>query len=129
MTEGLKMKKLTLRILTFLITCVWQASAQTTILETDKSALNRPPKAPIREVTDTYFDSKVIDPYRWLEDQKNAETAEWMKAQNDYARGFLNHLPMKELFLKRLNELSNANVNISAVRRTGDKYFYFKLAP
>lgn len=24
-----------------------------------------PPKAPVREVVDTYFGQKVVDPYRW----------------------------------------------------------------
>jgi prolyl oligopeptidase len=36
---------------------------------------------------------------------------------------------MKEVFLKRLNELSNANVSVSGVRRSGNKYFYLRLAP
>ena len=123
------MKKLTLWMLTLLTACAWQANAQTAVSHTDTLTVNKPPGAPVREVTDTYFDTKVVDPYRWMEDLQSAETVEWMKSQNDYARRFLNRLPMRETLLKRLNELGNANVSTSGVRLIGDKYFYLKLAP
>jgi prolyl oligopeptidase len=32
-----------------------------------------------RRETDLYFDAKVADPYRWLEDDRSAETAAWLK--------------------------------------------------
>lgn len=105
----------------------WPTRAQLPI--SDRRSLNHPPKAPIREVTDIYFDTKVVDPYRWMEDLQSAETVAWIKSQNDFARRVLNNLPMKEVFLKRLNELSNANVSVSGVRRSGNKYFYLRLAP
>jgi prolyl oligopeptidase len=31
------------------------------------------------ETVDLYFDAKVADPYRWLEDDRSAETAAWLK--------------------------------------------------
>ena len=123
------MKKLTFWTLAVLTACQWQVCAQTAVSDAGKLALTPPPKAAVREVTDSYFDTKVVDPYRWMEDLKSAETVEWMKAQNDYARHILNRLPIRETFLKRLNELGNANVSISGVRLIGDKYFYLKLAP
>ncbi|HEV8140664.1 MAG TPA: hypothetical protein VGP81_12885, partial [Pyrinomonadaceae bacterium] len=121
------MKRLTSWVITLLTFCVWQANAQTTV--PDAHRLSPPPSAPVREVTDTYFGAKVVDPYRWMEDLQSAETVAWMKSQNDYARRVLDRLPMRDLFLKRLNELGNASVSISALRRVGNKYFYFKLAP
>lgn len=90
---------------------------------------NVPPKAPVREVTDTYFDTKIVDPYRWMEDAKGAEMVEWMKAQNAYARSVLDRLPMRNKLLKRLEELSNITVSVTDVQKMNGKYFYYKLAP
>src|SRR5262249_41002331 len=92
-------------------------------------AQNAPPKAPVREVTDTYSGTRVVDPYRWMEDTRNPEVVEWMKAQNAYARSVLDRLPLRNELLKRLSELSNATISISGVQRVTGKYFYFKVAP
>ncbi len=88
-----------------------------------------PPIAPVREVTNDYFGTKITDPYRWMEEPKSAELAEWMKAQNDYTRSHLDRSPMREKFLRELETQNNSVTNISGVQRVGDHYFYFKLAP
>jgi prolyl oligopeptidase len=88
-----------------------------------------PPKAPVREVTDTYFGVKVVDPYRWMEDSKNAEVAAWMKAQANHSRSVLDRLPMRAELLKRLGELSDTGVRVSGVQRGGSSYFYYRIAP
>ena len=41
------------------------------------------PKTPVRDVTDEYFGTKVVDPYRWLEKTDDPEVAAWMKDQGD----------------------------------------------
>ena len=41
------------------------------------------PNTPVRDVTEDYFGTRVTDPYRWLENTKDAEVVAWMKAQND----------------------------------------------
>jgi prolyl oligopeptidase len=87
------------------------------------------PKAPVREVSDTYFGTTIVDPYRWMEDLKNPEMVAWMKGQSDFTRRHLDSLPLRLPLLKRVGELSNANVSVSGVQRAGDKYFYYKLAP
>jgi prolyl oligopeptidase len=99
------------------------------IFVANASAQNGPPRAPIHEVTDTYFGQKVVDPYRWMEDAKSPETAEWMKAQADYSRAYLDRLPMRAQLLKRLEELSETGVRVSGVQRAGNLYFYYRLAP
>ena len=45
---------------------------------------SKPPTAPVREVTDDYFGTKVTDPYRYMEDLKDPEVIAWMKAQDAY---------------------------------------------
>ena len=57
------------------------------------------------EVKDTYFGVEVEDPYRWLEDDKSAETAEWVKAQNQLTFDYLAQLPSREKINSRLTEL------------------------
>jgi prolyl oligopeptidase len=104
--------------LTIFVIFVAQASAQ-----------NGPPKAPVHEVTDTYFGQSIVDPYRWMEDAKSPETASWMKAQADYSRAYLDRLPMRTQLLKRLEELSETGVRVSGVQRAGNLYFYYRLAP
>jgi prolyl oligopeptidase len=88
-----------------------------------------PPTAPVREVTDDYFGTKIVDPYRWMETPKSAELADWMKAQNAFTRSHLDRLPMREKFLKQLEAQNNSATNVSSVQRVGNRYFYFKLAP
>lgn len=41
------------------------------------------------DTTNTYFGTEVKDPYRWLEDDKSAETAAWVKAENEVTFGYL----------------------------------------
>ena len=88
-----------------------------------------PPKAPVHEVTDTYFGQKIVDPYRWMEDSTNADFVAWMKAQSDYTRSHLDQLPMRSDLLKRLEELSDTGVRVSGVQRAGGYYFYYRVAP
>ena len=40
-----------------------------------------PPVAPIRPVTTDYFGTKVVDPYRYIENLKDPEVEGWFKEQ------------------------------------------------
>jgi prolyl oligopeptidase len=93
------------------------------------AAQDTPPKTPVRDAADTYFGTKIVDPYRWMEDLKSPEMVAWMKAQSEHTRRYLDGLPIRDAFLKRVNELSNANVAVSGVQRAAGKHFYYKLAP
>lgn len=59
------------------------------------------------ETIDTYFDTKVNDPYRWLEDDKSAETGAWVKAENEVTYGYLDKIPFREELKKRMEKLWN----------------------
>ncbi|MGH8631776.1 MAG: S9 family peptidase, partial [Burkholderiales bacterium] len=63
------------------------------------------PQTERREVTDEYHGTRVADPYRWLEDTDSKETAAWVAAQNKVTLPFLNRLPARAAYHKRLTEL------------------------
>ncbi|MBQ4302811.1 MAG: hypothetical protein II769_06790 [Oscillospiraceae bacterium] len=63
------------------------------------------PKLPVTREDDTvdvYFGTEVADPYRWLEDDNSAETAEWVKAQNKVTDHYLKGIPFRGKVLERL---------------------------
>jgi prolyl oligopeptidase len=66
-----------------------------------------PPKAEVRNVTDEYFGTKIVDPYRWMEDLKSDQMQKWMKGQAEYADNYLKGLPMREAFLERIKTLDS----------------------
>jgi prolyl oligopeptidase len=79
------------------------------------------PVAPVCPVTDTYFGTPVVDPYRWMEDLKSPEVQSWMKAQNDYTRDYLSHLPGRDALIKRVLELDNASTRVGGLSLYGTR--------
>jgi prolyl oligopeptidase len=75
-------------------------------------------------VTDIYFDTKVTDPYRWLEDASSPKVEAWNKAQNTYARDYLDALPELQPLKQRLTALiTAASPSYSSLRAAGGKLF------
>ncbi len=73
---------------------------------------------------DTYFGTEVPDPYRWLEDDRSAETAEWVKAENEVTFAYLNNIPFRDKIKDRLESLMNYE-RVYAPRKHGNwQYFY-----
>ena len=58
-------------------------------------------------VVDEYFGTKVADPYRWLENDTTAETAQWVDAQRAVTEDYLSHIPFRENIKTRLTDLVN----------------------
>lgn len=56
---------------------------------------------------DEYFGIKVSDPYRWLEDDKSAETAAWVIEQNKVTQDYLSKIPFRDEVRKKLEEMWN----------------------
>ncbi|MCC9018056.1 prolyl oligopeptidase family serine peptidase [Flavobacterium lipolyticum] len=77
------------------------------------------------ETVDVYFDTKVNDPYRWLEDDKSAETGAWVKAQNEVTYGYLDKIPFRDELKKRMEKLWNYE-KISAPFVEGKFTYYSK---
>ncbi|CAC9973856.1 S9 family peptidase [Flavobacterium panici] len=77
------------------------------------------------ETVDVYFDTKVSDPYRWLEDDKSAETGAWVKAENEVTYGYLDKIPFREELKKRMEKLWNYE-KIGAPSKEGKFTYYSK---
>jgi prolyl oligopeptidase len=77
------------------------------------------------ETVDVYFGSEVNDPYRWLEDDRSAETAAWVTAQNKVTYGYLEQIPFRDALKNRLEKLWNYE-KISAPFIEGDFTYYYK---
>jgi prolyl oligopeptidase len=86
-----------------------------------------PPVAPVRPVTDTYFGQQVIDPYRYLEDQKSPEVVAFMRGQADYTRAVLDSIPGRQAFAAEMSRYMNAEeAAITDVKVAGPYLFYRK---
>ncbi len=83
------------------------------------------PAAHKEQVIDTYFGVEVFDPYRWLEDDRSEETAQWVKAQNELTFGYLEKIPFREALRQRLEKLNDYSKYGSPYKRNG-KYYFFK---
>jgi len=83
------------------------------------------PETKKSEHTDTYFGTKVNDPYRWLEDDRSAETGAWVKAQNNVTYGYLKQIPFRDAIKARMEKLWNYE-KISAPFKEGNYTYYYK---
>jgi len=77
------------------------------------------------ETVDLYFDTKVNDPYRWLEDDKSAETAAWVKAENEVTYDYLSKIPFRKDLKDRLQKLWNYE-KIGSPSTEGNFSYFFK---
>ncbi|WP_406566850.1 prolyl oligopeptidase family serine peptidase [Dyadobacter helix] len=85
------------------------------------------PKYPVTkmvDVTDDYHGVKVADPYRWLEDDRSAETAAWVKAQNELSYNYLDNIPFKDKIYKDLERVNNYPKYLSPRKKGAFIYFY-----
>ncbi|MEP7168939.1 MAG: prolyl oligopeptidase family serine peptidase [Bacteroidota bacterium] len=74
---------------------------------------------------DTYFNTVVEDPYRWLEDDNSAETAAWVKEENKVTGDYFSKIPFREKVKARMTHLWNFP-KYSAPFKAGPYYFFFK---
>ena len=56
-------------------------------------------------VRDTFFEQSVEDPFRWLEDDRSEETADWVRRQNQVTFGYLDRIPYRKDLKERLTKI------------------------
>ncbi|HRF81176.1 MAG TPA: S9 family peptidase, partial [Flavobacteriales bacterium] len=67
----------------------------------------------------------VADPYRWLENDTSAETADWVKRQNAVTDQHLATIPFRKDIAKRFEELYDFP-KLGGPMRVGELYFIWK---
>ena len=82
------------------------------------------PATPKDQTVDDYFGVKVADPYRWLENDTSAATAQWVEAENKVTNAYLQKIPFRGKLLKRLKEVSNYEKIGTPFKRHGRWYVY-----
>ena len=81
------------------------------------------PKTTKTRVIDTLFGTAVTDNYRWLEDDRSAETEEWVKAENKVTFDYLSKIPYREQLKARLTQLWNYEKVGTPYKEGGYTYF------
>ncbi len=81
------------------------------------------PKTTKTPVIDTFFGTAVTDNYRWLEDDRSAETEDWVKAENKVTFDYLSKIPYREQLKDRLTELWNYEKVGTPYKEGGYTYF------
>ncbi len=83
------------------------------------------PAARKGDVVDDYHGVKIADPYRWLEDTDSAETAAWVKAENQVTQQYLSRIPERARFKERLTKLYDYE-RFTRFEKAGPRYLFFR---
>ncbi|WP_427854617.1 prolyl oligopeptidase family serine peptidase [Flavobacterium pygoscelis] len=101
------------------------SSTLATFGQDQKATTMKYPQTTKGTTVDVYFDTKVADPYRWLEDDKSAETGAWVKAQNEVTYDYLSKIPFRDALKSRMEKLWNYE-KIGAPFKEGEFTYYYK---
>ena len=82
------------------------------------------PAARKAEVTEELFGVQVSDPYRWMEEAGSKEVEQWVAAQNALTFGYLEGLPLRRHFQKRITELWDYPQTSVPVATENGRLFY-----
>ena len=77
-----------------------------------------------KPVTDRYFDTEVIDNYRWLEDDLSEDTAEWVAEQNEVTFSYLDQIPYRAQLADRLQSIWDYPKQTAPFKEGDFTYFY-----
>ncbi|HMR87172.1 MAG TPA: prolyl oligopeptidase family serine peptidase [Saprospiraceae bacterium] len=75
-------------------------------------------------IQNTFFDTTIIDQYRWLEDDLSTETNAWVDAQNKVTFDYLDKIPFRADYKSRLEKLWNYEKYGAPFKEGKYTYFY-----
>ena len=82
------------------------------------------PETPKIDVVDQYYNTQIIDPYRWLENDMSKETESWVVSQNEFTYKYLNKISFRSKLKRRLENLWNYERSTSPFKEGDFTYFY-----
>ncbi|KYN90983.1 prolyl endopeptidase [Vibrio cidicii] len=77
-----------------------------------------------QELIEHYFGHPVADPYRWLEDDRSEETAQWVDRQNAVTFDYLAQIPFRNALRERIAASQNYAKYSQPFVRGEYTYFY-----
>jgi prolyl oligopeptidase len=83
------------------------------------------PKPVKVDQVDTYFGTKVSDPYRWMENENSDTLKSWIAEENNLTEKFLSAIPYRKAVRQRLEEVFNYP-KYSAPSKQGAYYIFSK---
>jgi len=98
-------------------------AAATLNLAATAQTIAYPPTAKSDHV-DTYFGTKVEDPYHWLEDDNSAQTKAWVEAENATTFGYLEKIPFRNALRERIRRIANYPKYSAPFQKNGLVFFY-----
>ncbi len=112
-----------MRIFSLVVAIIVVASCETAT-KREPIVVNYPDTKKV-DTVDTYFGNEVKDPYRWLEDDRSAETEAWVKEQNASTFNFLDKIPFRDDLKNRLEKLWNYE-KVGSPFKEGDYTYFYK---
>ncbi|WP_066755721.1 prolyl oligopeptidase family serine peptidase [Crocinitomix algicola] len=82
------------------------------------------PKTVKKADSTVYFGRTVLDPYRWLEDDRSEETEAWVKEQNKFTFGYLDEIEFRSKIKDRFSALWDYEKVGSPFIEGGKTYYY-----
>ncbi len=114
-----------MKSMSFFIAVVFMAMLASCSQPPKPAVISKYPVSMKVDTVDTYFDTKVPDPYRWMENDTTKETGDWVKAQNEVTFGFLDKIPYRAAIKERLEALNNYE-KLGAPFKRGEYIYFYK---
>lgn len=90
----------------------------------------RYPQAARIPVAETFHGVRVVDEYRWMEDDSSPQVKAWVRDENALTRKFLDAVPQRKEIARRVHDLlSSTTISRYSIAYRGGVVFALKYAP
>jgi prolyl oligopeptidase len=93
-----------------------------------RKTITSPPYTAMEDITEILHGVTITDSYRWLEDQESQRTREWLRAQREYARAYLDAIEGRDEIQRRVRQHLDVDT-CDSIRKIGPRFFYRRRLP